>query len=169
MFRRGYALRGSSEYEPDFLYLNSDLASELNHISTGEGAMVRWGLTPYTRIAVEFARQRDRFEFSPDRDADFVWVAPSVEFSPRALVSGRALVGLQRRRFLTVWRSRFHRVSCLRRSEYTILERKRFGFSARRGLESLTLSPRETSHGVTISVTRVLDVRDAGGSLGVVA
>ena len=48
---------------------------------------------PLTTIAVRYENLRDRFEFSPGRDADSYSVMPGVEFKPRALISGTAYVG----------------------------------------------------------------------------
>jgi putative beta-barrel porin BBP2 len=40
-------------------------------------------------------RQQERFEFTQSRNADSFRIAPSVEFAPTALISGRASVGMR--------------------------------------------------------------------------
>lgn len=164
-----HARRSSVEYEPNSLYLQTDLARELNHASTGEGAAVRWALTPYTSFAVEIERQRDRFAFAAERNSDSVQVAPSVKFNPQALVSGRASVGFLRRTFLTGGVPEFNGLVAFVDLNYTLRERTRLAVAARRELEySYLVGLRDyVVADVTASVMQRLgESWDAGGSLG---
>ena len=130
-----YAERSRVQYEPNSLYLGTDLARELNHTSTVEGVAVRYALTPYTTFAVGTERQRDRFTFALDRNANSVRVGPSVEFNPNALVSGRAAVGFVRRTFLTGGVPKFNGTNAYVDLNYTLLGQTRFAVGARRELE----------------------------------
>jgi hypothetical protein len=165
----GYALRSRLEYEPNSLYLGTDLARQLNHTSAGEGAAVRWALTPFTTVSMETERQRDRFESAGDRDSDILRVAPSVELKPLALVSGRATVGFQRRKFLTGGQPDFNGTFAFADLSYTMLGRTRFSVAGRRSLEYSYLVGQHdyVVAEVTVSVTQRLgDSWDLGGSAG---
>jgi hypothetical protein len=161
--------RSSLQYEPNSLYLGTDLGHELNHTSEGEGVAVRWALTPYTTLMVEGERQRDRFDFAGDRNSDIVRIAPTVEFNPLALVSGRASIGFQRRRFLGGGLPDFNGTVALADLSYTLLGRTRFTLAAHRSLEYSYLVGQHDYlvSELTGSVTQRLgDSWDLGGLLG---
>ncbi len=130
-----YALRSGVEYEPDAEFRGTDLAQSLNVSSTGEAVGVRHAWTPFTTFSVEVERRRDRFEFGTVRDADTLTVAPTVEFNPLALVSGRATVGYQKRKNLSGvvpdWSGTFVFVNLA----YAFRARTQLAVSARRSLE----------------------------------
>jgi hypothetical protein len=164
-----YALRSLVEYEPNALYLGTDLGRELNHRSAGEGGVLSWALTPFTTVAIETERQRDRFVSTGDRDSDIVRVAPSIEFKPLALVSGRATIGLQRRKFLTPGQPDFNGTFAFADLGYTLLGRTRFSVAAHRNLEySYLVGQRDyVVAEITASVThRLGESWDLGGSIG---
>lgn len=96
-----YGAKGSLEYQHDFTVLGVNFADSLNHESDGWGLQVNYSVTPYTRIGVDTQYQRDLFDTATASDADNVSVAPFVEFSPNAMISGRVSIGAQRRTFLT--------------------------------------------------------------------
>jgi hypothetical protein len=56
---------------------------------------VRYAITPLTTVSVDLEFQRDRFDTSALRDADSVRVMPGVQFSPDAVVAGRAAMGFR--------------------------------------------------------------------------
>lgn len=56
----------------------------------------RHAVTPLTSLVVEAAVRRDRFRFSTERNSEGARATAGVEFRPLALVSGRAVVGVQR-------------------------------------------------------------------------
>ena len=72
------------------------LAHALNR-EASEGALtLRYELTPLTRLVVRAATRYDRFETARIRDSDSLSVEPGFEFSPFALFSGTASVGVRR-------------------------------------------------------------------------
>ncbi|MQA29570.1 MAG: outer membrane beta-barrel protein [Luteitalea sp.] len=72
-----------------------DLQQSLNSQRIRTSAALRITATPVTTASVQVDLEREEFEFSPFRDARTVRVVPVVEFSPFALVSGRAAVGFR--------------------------------------------------------------------------
>ncbi len=73
-----------------------NLQESLNRNAVGATLGVRIAATPVTTLSVAGAIERERFAFSPDRDADSVRLVPVIELSPFALISGRAAVGIRR-------------------------------------------------------------------------
>ncbi len=82
-------------YAADELFRGVSLADELN----GTGDVVAVGadmvLTPLTTLSVHGDRAQDRFEHSPDRDADSSRFGVTATFNPLALISGRASIGVR--------------------------------------------------------------------------
>ena len=64
------------------------------------GATVNYALTPKTTLGGRVEFQRDSFPFTPLKDSRSARVVTTVEFNPRALVSGSASVGFRQVRFL---------------------------------------------------------------------
>jgi len=73
-----------------------DLREELDRTRTIGTATFRHELTPMTSLSVEASLSRDRFAYSPDRDAEAAQVVAGLRFDPTALIKGHALVGYQR-------------------------------------------------------------------------
>ena len=132
-----FADRNRLRYQPDSLYLNTDLAKVLNHSSTSAGLSMRYAVTPLTTFALTAERQRTVFDSADNRDAEDLRIMPSVEFSPFAMVNGRAAFGVQKRRFsqATDGQSSFTGTVALVDLDYTALERTRVSFFARRTLQ----------------------------------
>jgi hypothetical protein len=74
-------------------YQGSNLRESLNRTSKSASVGVGTELTPLTSVGVTIQAISDRFEFSPQRDADSLQVLGTVTMAPPALVSGAALVG----------------------------------------------------------------------------
>ena len=91
--------RAHLRYDANSLFLDTDLSQVLNHASAGESIAIRYAATPLTTFAVEAGRGRARFDSATDRDSEEMQITPSVEFSPFAIVSGRASVGILKRTF----------------------------------------------------------------------
>ena len=83
--------RVDTAFDPDEMYLGTNLRLELNRTMTGEGLSVRHQLTPVTSLALNVGREQDRFEFSPHRDSDSTRIAGTMTFSAR--IRGSASVG----------------------------------------------------------------------------
>ena len=50
-------------------------------------------LTPFTAFSIVGAKEEQRFDYAPERNADSIRVAPTLTFSPLGLVTGSASVG----------------------------------------------------------------------------
>jgi hypothetical protein len=95
-----YGTRSSVHFDvAKSLYFGTNLGQSLNRTSLGGGARVQYALTPFTTFGFQAEQQTDRFEFMTANDSNNLALTPFVEFSPSALVSGRASVGFQRRQF----------------------------------------------------------------------
>jgi hypothetical protein len=121
-----YARRSRLDYEANSLYLGTDLSRVLNHTSYAEGVTLRYDVTPFTTFAVSGERQRDRFDFAEDRDADGLVVQSSVELNPLALISGRASLGYRKSSFLSGEAPDFNGTVGVADLSYTLLGRTRF-------------------------------------------
>lgn len=87
--------RSVRDYEADAFFLGSDLEERLNRNSTGVSAVTRFYPTVLTMLALRAERFEERFPLSPLRDADNVRVTGGVEFGERALITGRAYLGVR--------------------------------------------------------------------------
>jgi hypothetical protein len=79
----------------DNQFLGVSLAHELDRDTRALNADLRLEATPLTTFVVKNTVQRDRFLFSPTRDADSFSVVPGFEFKPLALLSGKAFAGFR--------------------------------------------------------------------------
>ena len=158
-----YAKRSTVDYEEDSFYQGTDLATALNFTGRGEGAALRYRVTSLTTVGVEVQRQRDRFDTSPERDADSFYVTPMVEFNPLAVINGRASIGFQHREFVTGIEPDFDGTVVYAALSYTLLERTRFTVDIQRHLSYLV--PRGP-HGLPAIGHRAHGGATAGGILG---
>jgi hypothetical protein len=71
------------------------LRDQLNRDATVWRASLDYRLTPLTAISVGGEAARDRFQFTPERDADSRAVTAGVDLSRSALIAGRARVGVR--------------------------------------------------------------------------
>ena len=74
-------------------YEDTNLEVALNRTETLIAGTFRHELTPLTSLTVDFARQNDRFESNPSRDADSTRIDGGVRFNRFALVTGSAQAG----------------------------------------------------------------------------
>ena len=73
-----------------------DLRQELDRTRTVGTGTIRHEVTPMTSLAIEASLSRDRFTYSPGRDAEAAQVVAGLRFDPTALIKGHVLVGYQR-------------------------------------------------------------------------
>lgn len=73
-----------------------NLREALNRSTSTGSVEARYTATPLTTFTFGVDASRDRFVFSPLRDANSVRLLPGVEFKPLALISGSAQVGVRR-------------------------------------------------------------------------
>jgi hypothetical protein len=163
-----YSQRNRLRYDANSLYLGTDLSQALNHKSIGEGAELRYALTPLTSIAVGAMRSRDRFDFATDRNGNNTSVLTSIRFSPLALISGGVAVGVQKRTVIGGTGPDFNGTVTATDLAYTLLGRTRFTVSARRELEySYVYEADYIRTGVNLGVNQHLgESWDVGGSVG---
>jgi Putative beta-barrel porin 2 len=87
------ARRGSLEFEEDEFFNGVPLAATMNNDYDAYEGGLRFALTPLTTLQVTGTYQRDRFDTASGRDTTTWRVAPTLEFDPDALISGRLTVG----------------------------------------------------------------------------
>jgi hypothetical protein len=95
--RSTYYYPSADEASPDDVRIRETQA----RTARGVNAAIRYRVTPLTTVMLEGEAREDRFDFSQARDADVVTIGPSVEFKPRALISGRAHVAWRNFKTLT--------------------------------------------------------------------
>jgi hypothetical protein len=163
-----FASRARLDYDVNSIYLGTDLARVLNFTSRGEGASLRYTLTPLTTIGIAATSQRDRFESNHDRNANGFSITPMIEFNPRALISGSASYGFRKRRFVAGTFPGFSGSVANADLTYTLLGRTRITVTGRRQLEYSFLGiladylDSSLSFGVT---QRISNSWDVGGSV----
>jgi hypothetical protein len=83
-------------YADDAVFRDVSLREGLDRTRDGGRVELRHDLTPLTTLAFAVESDRERFTFSPDRNARSLRLLPSIEFSPGGLLNGRAAVGHRR-------------------------------------------------------------------------
>jgi hypothetical protein len=92
----GAGIHAQTRYDGEAVYYNQSLKENLDRDTTGYTVTARQRLTPLTTVLVRYENLQDRFVYRPERDANSFSLRPGVEFKPRALISGRAIVGYRR-------------------------------------------------------------------------
>ncbi len=85
--------RSALRYDADARFEGASLEQNLNRNITLYGGEAKVALTALSSASVSVSTFRDRFLFAPDRDGNGVRALIGGEFSPRALLAGRAEVG----------------------------------------------------------------------------
>jgi Putative beta-barrel porin 2 len=83
-------------HEPDALYLGSNLRELLDRNTTALGGEFRYALTALTTWVVSGEQARDRFVYTPARDANSWRIDTGFDLAPTALIAGRGRVGYRR-------------------------------------------------------------------------
>ena len=135
------AERASVNYNDQATYLDVEtnsfvnLQNALNHVSTTFGVSIRDEVTPLTSISVTGLRVQDRFEFSPERDANSTSVVGQLSFDPFALVKGSATFGYKDFQPLGPGIAEYKGTTATADLTYTLLGTTRFGFKALRDVQ----------------------------------
>jgi Putative beta-barrel porin 2 len=87
------ARRSHIDFESDAVFLGRSLRTELTRSTTIADVSLRHELTPVTSVIALVARERDRFDFSPDRDSDSTRAEVGVRFNAR--IGGSATIGFR--------------------------------------------------------------------------
>lgn len=88
--------RSRFAYGEDAAFTRSELREVLNRHTDGYAVTLRHRLTPLTTIALAAEELQDHFDFTPLRNSRSLRITPGVEFSPFALLDGKAYVGVRR-------------------------------------------------------------------------
>jgi hypothetical protein len=161
-----YLRRRDLEYDEESFFLGSDLGQALNHTSSSEGVQVKYVATPYTSFAVAVEQVRDRFGSDISRNSDGYVVLPSVEFNPRAVISGRAEIGFRSLAFHSPGVPDFTGPVARVDLSYVLLGSTRFTLAARRDLEYSYVARNYVVLDGTLFVThRLRESWEIGGSV----
>jgi hypothetical protein len=80
-------------FDPDSVFRGIDLDRSFDGRKRTVDGGVAFALTPLTTVSVLVARERQRFDLTPDRNSDTWRLSPTVTFSPTGLITGSASVG----------------------------------------------------------------------------
>ena len=131
----GSFTRATHNYGDEEVVLGTALANQLDRTTEVAGAAVRYALTPLTTVSIDLQLQRDRFDTSALRDADSVRVMPGVEFSPDAVIVGRAAMGFRQFTPRASALARFHGLVGSANVSYTLLNATTFSVDATRDVQ----------------------------------
>jgi hypothetical protein len=149
----------------DGVPLDETLNSDTN---TFEGGL-EFYLTPLTTLTVTAARQEDRFESSPERDADSFRLLPTLKMEAPAIVQGSLAVGYRQFKPLNPDLPDYTGLIVQGSLTHTIGERTKLDFTATRDVQySFEITePYYVTTGfrltVTQQITDPLDVRATAG------
>ena len=146
------------DYAAEERFNDVQLQETLNRRTHRRMLEARYDATPLTTFTLRSEAVRDRFEFSPLRDANSVAVIPGVEFKARALVSGHARIGVRRFSPITTTLSPFSGAVTSASLAYTLQGTTRLTFSADRDLTYSYehLQPYYVLNGIGVSFRRLV-------------
>jgi hypothetical protein len=121
-------------YDEGSIFDSTSLRETLNRRTQSASLSFHHQVTPLTRASLRTTYSIERFDYTPTRDADSVAVMPGVEFTPLALVTGSAAVGIRRFRPENPLIQDFTGVVAHANLAYTLEGFTRFRFSADRDL-----------------------------------
>lgn len=98
VFYRGLVTASRLRYDADVRFRGASLEQNLNRNITLFGGEAGLQLTPLSALGMSVNYYRDRFLFASNRDGNGLRVMAGGQFSPRALLSGRAEAGFLRYR-----------------------------------------------------------------------
>jgi len=87
--------RQTLSFDDGTVFQGSDLRTELNRREQGVRLAVLEQVTSLTTVGLVAETRQERFEFSPDRDADGYRVAATFALAEKAVVAGTAEVGFR--------------------------------------------------------------------------
>ena len=83
-------------FDGDQFFLGTNLRDVLDRDQDSATLSLRYAVTPLTTIIVQSEGRRDRFAYTPQRDADSMRGMTGFEFDALAMITGSALVGVKR-------------------------------------------------------------------------
>ena len=90
------ARRSTYTHEEDAVFLGRNLRDALDRRADAFGVQLQYALTPLTTFVVSGEGSRDRFKFTPARNADSWRTDAGFDLSRFALIAGRGRVGYRR-------------------------------------------------------------------------
>jgi hypothetical protein len=85
--------RTRETYDDDAEFRGEDLAQSLDTKISVYETSFNLDLTPFTTFSLVGAKEEQRFDHAPERNADSVRIAPTLTFSPLGLITGSASFG----------------------------------------------------------------------------
>jgi hypothetical protein len=157
-FAGATARRERVDYDKAAVFLGRNLQFELNRVTTTTGVTLRYKLTPITSIALAATETRQRFEFSPLRDANASAATVSLLFDPFGIISGSATFGYTDFEPVDAGVSSFKGATGAVSVSYRLLGNTRVGFDATRdvGFSYEINEPYYVQTGFTASLARAL-------------
>jgi len=137
-------------------YLDESLSEQLDYTSDLIAGGARYRATPLTTIAMIAEIRRDRFDRSPVRDADRLFVGPTFDFDTGASVVGHARVGYQRFNALDAMVVDYRGVAALTDLRYTFRDLTEVKIEGRRDVDYSydPLEPYYLESGVALTVSQ---------------
>lgn len=123
---------GRQRFDSAAIFRGTSLQLALDHNTISYSATFRSQRTPKTTLLVLTEVSHDRFLYAGFRNSDSVRILPGVEFTPRALISGKATVGLRRFHALSPTVPSFTGLVASLNLGYTLLGATRFSMQADR-------------------------------------
>jgi Putative beta-barrel porin 2 len=125
----------SVNYDPSDQYLGVNLQQSLNQVSTTYGFQIREELTPLTSVSFAVTRIQDRFEFSPERNADSTAYTGTISFDPYAVIKGSATIGYRDYQPISAVVPGYQGATAHADLTYTLAGATRFTFAAIRDVQ----------------------------------
>jgi O-antigen ligase len=91
-----FVRQGAFSHQPDAAFLGSSLREALDRRTDAIGLQLQYAWTPLTTVVVSGERSHERFDYTPERNADSWRVDGGFDLSRFALIAGRGRVGYRR-------------------------------------------------------------------------
>ena len=163
------ARRQEVAFDPNVEFRGVELAHTLNSRSDSGEIAVQLVLTPLTTFGVAASVQQDRFDHSPERNADTFRILPAFQFDPTSLLRGTVAVGYRKFRPLSPELPDYSGLLVQTTVGYTLLGRMRFDLDVQRDVQYSyeETEPYYLATGGRLTVTQQLfgslDVQALGG------
>jgi hypothetical protein len=168
------ARRFDLQFDDGTEFNGANLARNLNSRTDSVEGGVQLALTPLTTLSLTAVFQQDRFDSAPERNADTIRVAPTLQFDPTSLIRGTVAVGYRHFETRDPSLPDYSGVVVQVIAGYTLLERTKFDLDLTRDVQYSyeDLTPYYLATGGRLTVTHQLvgpmDIQAFGGrqSLG---
>lgn len=163
------ARRQEVTFDPGVEFRGVELARTLNSRSDSGEIAIQLVLTPLTTFGVAASVQQDRFDRSPERNADTFRILPAFQFDPTSLLRGTVAVGYRKFSPLSPALPDYSGLLVQTSVGYTLLGRTRFDLDLQRDVQYSyeETEPYFLSTGARLTVTQQvvgdLDVQALGG------